>query len=371
MSRNLRISKEQLKALGESRETRQQQHLYLLDMASRFQKITDLALKAQYGGDDLFESISGLKLATAVVDRNEKFSEDIYQNGHKYRFKRGLNAQDGANTSKAIDEQPNTLSDTEFEVGKYETVNVRYFATHPGLDEVKLFEGLVTQPSNDDILVELERMYRYSRGLEIGTFDAQLVPIVWKAQSTKWKHISQGYISDMVTLVHVFIITLLSSVCADDRVRRSLMSNLMNELTLCYQKAINHARFILKVERDGTPMTLNHYFADNLEKRSITLHTSSCIYTDYRLAVKSASRHPLKPNHPITLTWEMSSRSPISKRPRLQATPNTLSRTSTISSNLTTKSRASASWTSSACRPPTTTSSLALIRPSGSSRRPL
>ena len=44
------------------------------------------------------------------------------------------------------------------------------------------------------------------------------------------------------------------------------MNVLMADLTKRYVKAINQVKFLLEVERGGTPMTLNHYFNDNLEK---------------------------------------------------------------------------------------------------------
>ena len=42
-------------------------------------------------------------------------------------------------------------------------------------------------------------------------------------------------------------------------------------MTLRYQIAINHVEFLLKVERQGTPLTVNHYFVDNLEQRYVAV----------------------------------------------------------------------------------------------------
>jgi hypothetical protein len=66
--------------------------------------------------------------------------------------------------------------------------------------------------------------------------------------------------------VRHFICKLLHHVCPDERTRTGLFSILIDLLLERYQKAIDHVRFIIKVERFSTPMTLNHYFNDNLQK---------------------------------------------------------------------------------------------------------
>ncbi|OJD27445.1 hypothetical protein ACJ73_01154 [Blastomyces percursus] len=70
----------------------------------------------------------------------------------------------------------------------------------------------------------------------------------------------------MICAVHSFILKVLKSVCKDTLVRESLLSLLMDSLVEIYQRSQRQVKFFLHVERDGTPMTLNHYFNDNLEK---------------------------------------------------------------------------------------------------------
>jgi hypothetical protein len=59
---------------------------------------------------------------------------------------------------------------------------------------------------------------------------------------------------------------ILDSICPERVVKAELLSMLMDGLFERYSKAIEQVRFLLDVERIGTPMTLNHYFTDNLEK---------------------------------------------------------------------------------------------------------
>lgn len=87
-----------------------------------------------------------------------------------------------------------------------------------------------------------------------------------KAQSAKWTSLALGYISDVIVMVHGFILQLLQSICPDKRVRTNLLSVLRDDLFGRYQLAIEHVEFLLSAERAGTPMTQNHYFNDTLEK---------------------------------------------------------------------------------------------------------
>lgn len=84
---------------------------------------------------------------------------------------------------------------------------------------------------------------------------------------TKWDALAVGYISDVVELVHTFTLTLISAICSDPRVKRELIAELMDHLLSRYKEGVNSTSFILRVEREGTPLTTNHYFAGNLEKR--------------------------------------------------------------------------------------------------------
>lgn len=137
---------------------------------------------------------------------------------------------------------------------------------HPELADILHESPDEPFPTPEDGIVELIRKQcGRSRGFELGTFDASIVPILWKQQSAKWDDYALGYISDIISLVHDFLLELLAAVCPDNRVREGLLSVLMEPITDRYRKAINHVKFILEVERCGTLLTQNHYFNDNLQ----------------------------------------------------------------------------------------------------------
>lgn len=101
---------------------------------------------------------------------------------------------------------------------------------------------------------------------QIGVSDLSYNECIPKPLTSRLDVITLGYISDIVAIVHGFTQTLLSAICEDKRVRQGIKDVLLDELIERYRKSIEHTKFILSVERSGTPLTANHYFTDNLEK---------------------------------------------------------------------------------------------------------
>ena len=130
-------------------------------------------------------------------------------------------------------------------------------------------------PQQDSIFHWIESMYRNSRGFELGTFDPSLLPIIFQEQSKKWDGLALAYISDVIRVIHSFLKDLLSALCPDARVRSNLWASISDELLERYKKAISHTHFLLGVERNGTLLTTNHYFNDNLQKARVERQQSA------------------------------------------------------------------------------------------------
>ena len=243
-------------SLGPCRENREQQQQYLLNLATRFQSMTLHALAARYGTDSLFDKNADLKLATAVVNRNEVFADDLWERGHTMTFGSGSEDSEGSTDDESEDAED---SDEE-------SFSVRQKESEPDLDGILHDACTAPKPKPDGIIPWLEVIYTNSRGFELGTFDSSLLPVIWKKQSANWDDLALGYVSDVVTVVHKFIMALISGICEDQRVQSALMSVLMDGLIDRYTKSINHTKFIISVEKNGTPLTTNHYFSENLEK---------------------------------------------------------------------------------------------------------
>lgn len=150
-------------------------------------------------------------------------------------------------------------------------IKVRLLPDADGLEDLEYVEETIRSDTRKDVAEWLTSVYKTSRGFELGTFDSSLLAMTMKTQSANWESVALGYVTDVISMAHAFISDLLKLICPDQRVREGLMSVLMDELFLRYKEAIKHVHFLLFVERVGTPATLNHYFNDNLEKRSVTV----------------------------------------------------------------------------------------------------
>jgi hypothetical protein len=173
INRRLKDCKRQLNELGPSREGRDHQHRYLLDMAMCYQSLTSLALKAQYGGADIFDGSPSLKLATVVVNRNVVFSDDVERYGHTKEF-----ATEGNNTSES-DVGESRLSRLSLEDREEVRAEI-YVKAHTELEDILDLDTHLGEPPQSGILAWLESEDRRSRGFELGTFDASLLTIVWR-----------------------------------------------------------------------------------------------------------------------------------------------------------------------------------------------
>lgn len=124
-------------------------------------------------------------------------------------------------------------------------------------------------PEARDILYWLKSIHRESRGFELGTFSPAILAVSMQAQAHKWPNLALGYVSDMIALVHSFVIKLLKEIVPNRHVREGLISLLVDGLKEKYLKALDHTSLLLKVELEGTPATYNHYFNDTLNKRYV------------------------------------------------------------------------------------------------------
>ncbi|KAL1999666.1 hypothetical protein VTN02DRAFT_4193 [Thermoascus thermophilus] len=272
---------------------------------TEFQDTTTQALRTDYGANDLFDEDENLRLATILVNRNQSFSDDISQWGHEYRFASADMAKDPATAVKKEGENEQEGQKEATKGG----VSVRKMESLPELEEILYDQRTVPKASDDDILSWIEGLYRKSRGFEIGTFDPLFLSTVLKKQTGKWTCFALGYVSDVIVMVHNFIMKVLEKVCPDDRVRRNLLWVLMDDLLDKYKNAVGGVNFLLNVERTGTLMTLNKHLSDNLQKRYVShpamMMTSAMLTSTRNLVVGRDGCAPLWQRKPsLILNWE-------------------------------------------------------------------
>ena len=150
---------------------------------------------AHYGGDDVFEHFPMLKLATMVINRNDIFSRDVALRGRAIKFGSHTNAGDSEDEGNEAPEELDSIEAPTLELDntaplllsttKPRTAN-RYAHDHDELDDLLQPVGKVSLPKSTDIIHWLEDIYNGSRGFELGTFDASIIPIIWKKQLVNW-----------------------------------------------------------------------------------------------------------------------------------------------------------------------------------------
>ncbi len=116
----------------------------------------------------------------------------------------------------------------------------------------------IPRNQDSDVVNWIEQEYRRTRGCGLVSLGPDVLPTLWQQQSKNWEVITNLYIKDILFFVHDFIVRLLRHVCPDERTRNGLFSTLLDPILERYRRAIKHVHFIVKVERFGTPLTLNH-----------------------------------------------------------------------------------------------------------------
>lgn len=91
--------------------------------------------------------------------------------------------------------------------------------------------------------------------------------LVFRKISSKWEALALDHTSKAIAIVHEYIYQALGELCPDTYVKDQLWDLfLRDELCSRYQAAMDHTRSILQIERNGFPITLNHYFNSTIQK---------------------------------------------------------------------------------------------------------
>ncbi|KAJ6024294.1 Dynamin [Penicillium herquei] len=221
LGKKLKEATKALDALGIERNSAEQQRRIILNIVADFQSIARHALSTDYGSSDIFNNHE-LRLVTMISGRNSSFSKDMALRGHEYNF-----------VSGDVD------SEDERQKGTKENGNLLSF-------DATIFKSDASRklPNVTDIQEILES----------------------PTPTAKWPSLGMGYISDIIIIVHQFIVRILDAICVDKNIAATNISLIMDDLTDRYRLAQERVKFLLSVEREGTLMTMNHYLNDNLQK---------------------------------------------------------------------------------------------------------
>ncbi|GAB1316632.1 P-loop containing nucleoside triphosphate hydrolase protein [Madurella fahalii] len=243
-----------LDEMGPPRDGPASQREYLTRLASKFERAAHDALEGRYQANPVFDHDPGLKLITRVVHLNDGFSSLMSKKGHTRKFQ---GDSPSSSESKAV--------------ARYETMAAQLYATleeYPELIDIVPVQGLeCTGPSDDSIMEHIAASYNENRGPELGTFSGSLLATAFKDQAKMWASIVYGHLGVITIAVHNFVRKLLEFVVDDPRVLGEIWETLILEQLLSqYKRAKRHAAFVIDVEMNSIPMTVNSQFNSNLRK---------------------------------------------------------------------------------------------------------
>ncbi|RCI14100.1 hypothetical protein L249_8074 [Ophiocordyceps polyrhachis-furcata BCC 54312] len=270
--------KADLETMGPARADHGSQRMFLGKIASRFQAAKQAAVTGLYSSDSIFKTDPDFKLITKIILMNEAFSDTFWKRSHVYSFGPAVDDEgetafgdvsdkeeaadvddaDGSDDSCSDDSDSSSSNCSEPPAVKY-----------PELQSIIQEEDYrCPEPVDESILNHIQKIFASSRGPELGTFGGTVLSAIFELQSQKWVPLALSHTSKAILLVHDFIFRLLQKLCPEKQVKDQLWHNLLLEkLGDRYRTAMQHARFLLEVERSGYPTTFNHYFNSTLQQK--------------------------------------------------------------------------------------------------------
>lgn len=273
IAKKLNQFRDTLNAMGPSRSDPNSQRLFLGKMAGQFQRVSNCALNAYYTDDQIFTKEPGLRLITKIMELNEVLSNVFWERGHTRRFETESGKDDdeeGGWGGKKI---------------SFEILSDLYPEIH---DLVLTEEYECPDPTDDSLMDHIEGVFNSSRGPELGTvslafllwsqfwpftnkagkqFGGSILATTFKEQTQKWEQLAKSHVSSAIFLVHDFIVGLLKQTFPEKQVREELWDSIvLDRLRDVYKLAMDRTEELLEIEREGLPITVNHYFNENLQR---------------------------------------------------------------------------------------------------------
>lgn len=261
VTKQLTHCRKEIEGLGPTRQTEHEQRLFLSSTARRFQEAVQAALNAHYHQHSAFEELDELRLITHVVNFTDMFRSDFEKRAQSFCFNPSGAALSGADTDNTNCSEE---KDTSANASAKQKLVPDNDTDDPVLENI-VSENYDVDDSQDGIMEWIEKLHLRSRGVDLGTFGGSILSSAFKEQSRKWNDITKMYMSDVTKALNRFMVTALKELCNDARVREEIWSSILDEIHGRYSAAMDQATFLVSMERDKRPYTLNHYFNENLQ----------------------------------------------------------------------------------------------------------
>ncbi|KAG4443380.1 hypothetical protein IFR05_001169 [Cadophora sp. M221] len=256
--------------LGPARQTPNDQRNHLIRIAADFRDITTKAVDAHYNRNPCFED-GVFHLATNVMAINTVFSDTIVLKGCTRKFRQGsgdvATIQHDKKAKNARDDMDSSSAESlKTPASPSGSRNNDCFRDYPELKSLTSHSKAGPQGAKTNIMCWIKENHDRSKGFEIGTVNPSLLPSLFLEQSRGWGFYARQHVEAVIQTIHKFNHKALFYCGRDAVLSQRLWTKLSQLLLPTYRKALNHVSFLVQVEQDGHPMTMNHYFADNLRK---------------------------------------------------------------------------------------------------------
>ncbi|KAL3420693.1 dynamin family protein [Phlyctema vagabunda] len=192
---------------------------------------------------------------------NKAFSDNIASKGYTRRFRSGT-IQDDITTEVEPEGEVSSADGFSAPTTPKKVAAVQLSHEYPELKSVMGSPIWAAATPKQDIMRWITTQYERWKAFEIGTLN----PSLFLEQSQSWKSFASGHVENVVLTIHHFNHKALQYCCKDATSSKKLWARLSQLLLPKYKKSLDHAKFLVDVERQGNLLTMNHYFADNLRK---------------------------------------------------------------------------------------------------------
>lgn len=221
-------SKSRLSRLGESRQTLQEQRMYLLRISQAFSTLMKSAIDGLY--------------------TNAFFGDALSDEGYSRRLRAVVR---------------NTLADFAKDLRvKGDTHVIRDDDTRP--QDVEWYQVSITRT---EWLAKVQKLMSRTKGCELpGMFNPQIIGDLFFEQSQSWQMLARDYAKLLFDATRTTIELIIDNV-TDATIREGISRQILNPSMTLIQRDLNaKIEEVLLPQQRGHPITYNHYLIDNIQK---------------------------------------------------------------------------------------------------------
>ena len=259
----------ELKQMGEPRQTPAEQRMFLVDIASRYEKYVTGALFGNY--DPPIRDDEQLLLRRNIRSREDDFGDKMRFDGHKFVFRTVQDDEDREfrkHASKPIQIQDGVQHKKKKAKKSAIAFEIPSVDGRDQIEDLESFGPVEEVCKTENTIYEWIRgIYLNNRGIELpGMVNPVILRISFQEQSEAWESIATAFFEDAVEILRNFNEAILKVLVPDTNIQQNIGKHLQGYV----EESINHSREHLKAltssERDGILKTQNDYFSETLQK---------------------------------------------------------------------------------------------------------